>query len=246
MFAGLSLVLLINVALVVHVIKAGRNMLWIWALLLLPPLGAIAYVLVELLPGLYAAPDTQRSLRSLRQVVDPNRDLREASVNASVADTVATKARLGTEQSRRGDHAAAIATFKSGLRGLYEYDPTLLQGLAEAQFAASDFASARDSLEALARHNPEYRAPTAKLLYARALEAVGELARAEVEYRAAADIFPGAEAKTRHALLLKRVGKAAEARELLQELVKSAEVAPRHVRRSQGEWFALARRALAD
>lgn len=245
-FAGLSLVFLINVALVVHVIKTGRNMLWIWALLLLPPLGALAYVVVEVLPGLYGAPGTQRGLRTLRKVVDPNHALRAASVTAAVTDTVAAKAHLGAEQSRRGDHAAAIETFRSGLRGLYEHDPTLLQGLAEAQFAAGEFSAARESLEALTRHNPEFRSPAAQLLYARALEAEGDLARAEAAYRDAAGTFPGAEAKTRYALLLKRAGKTGPARELLQDIVKGAEIAPRHVRRSQAEWYALARRALAE
>lgn len=246
-FGGISLfVVLMQVALVVHVIKTGRNMLWIWALALLPGLGSLAYFLVEVLPGVFGSRGAQGLFRSMRRVVDPNRGLRQASVTAAVTDTVAAKVRLAAEQSRRGNHAVAIETYRSGLRGLYEHDPTLLLGLSEAQHALGDIGAARTSLEALFQHNPEFKSPSGHLLYARVLETAGELARAEIEYRAVAAYFPGAEAKLRLALLLKQVGKQPEARELLQDLLSSAAIAPGHVRRSQGQWISLARRALSD
>lgn len=43
----------IQVALIVHVIRTGRNSLWIWAIALLPLAGPIAYLLVEVMPGLW-------------------------------------------------------------------------------------------------------------------------------------------------------------------------------------------------
>jgi hypothetical protein len=46
---------LVQAALIVHVIKTGRNQLWIWVLLLLPGAGPIAYVAVELLPSMRSA-----------------------------------------------------------------------------------------------------------------------------------------------------------------------------------------------
>ena len=137
--------LLVQVALVVHVIKTGRTTLWIWVLVLLPMVGSIAYVLVEILPGLLGSRATQGVLKGVRRAIDPNRELRQATVRAAIVDTVATKARLGAELTRRGDHAAAIATYRAGLRGIYEHDPTLLLGLAEAQFAAGDAPAARAS-----------------------------------------------------------------------------------------------------
>ena len=48
----------------------------------------------------------------------------------------------------------------------------------------------------------------------------------------------------RHAQLLKQIGKAAEARAALDDVLKTAELAPRHVRRAQAEWLAIARREL--
>ncbi len=241
-FAGLSIVFLLQIALVVHVLRTGRNTMWIWALLLLPAVGTVAYFIVELLPELMGSRGVRQGLRGLQRVADPNRDLRAATVGAAVTDTVASKLRLGEEQTRRGNHAAAIETFRSGLKGLYEFDPTLLQGLAIAQHATGDAAGARLSLEALRSHNPEFRSPDAHLLLARTLEELGDLPAAEREYRAVAAYFPGAQAKVRHAQLLKQLGRLADANQIFDEVKRSAAIAPAHVRRSQGEWYRIAER----
>ncbi len=236
---------LLQVGLIVHVIKTGRNTIWIYVLLFLPGAGPIAYLVVEVLPGLFASRTGRAAARGVRRAIDPNRDLRDASARAALTDTVASKARLGTELSRRGDFAGAIETYRSGLRGLYEFDPTLLIGLAQAQFASADPAGARASLEALIQHNPGSKTPDVHLLYARALEGEGNVARAAAEYRAVAPSYPGAEAKVRFAQFLGKQGQRAEANEVLDDVLKIAELAPRHVRKAQAEWITLARQERA-
>jgi hypothetical protein len=237
----LLLSVLIQVALIVHVIKTGRNTIWIWVLVLLPMAGSLAYIVVEILPGLAGSRLARTTARGLRRAIDPSRELRDASARAAVTDTVEAKRALGTELARRGDYAGAAQTYRSGLRGLYEFDPTLLLGLAEAQFAAGDPAAARASLDDLIAHNPEFKSPDGHLLYARALEAEGNRAKAESEYRAVAGYYPGAEAKVRFAQFLRREGKAAEAGAVLDDVLRTAQLAPRHVRRAQAEWIALAK-----
>jgi hypothetical protein len=235
--------ILVQVALIAHVVKTGRPVIWIWVLLV-PGVGTLAYVVVELLPELLRSRATQSAVRGIGRAVDPDRDLRQASATAAVSDTVVAKARLGAELARRGDYAAAAETYRAGLKGLYEHDPTLLLGLAEAQFAAGDAAGARQSLDALIANNPDFKSADGHLLYARALEAEGNLAKAESQYRAVAAYYPGAEARVRHAQLLKRTGRPDEARAELSDVLKTAELAPRHVRRAQAEWLAIARREL--
>src|SRR5262249_21383201 len=145
---------LVQVLLIVHVIKTGRNTIWIWVLVLLPMAGPLAYLIVEVLPDLFGSRFGRSTARGVRRAIDPNRELRDASARAAVTDTVDAKKALGAELARRGDYAAAIQIYRSGLRGLYEFDPTLLLGLAEAQFASGDAAGARTSLDDLIAHNP--------------------------------------------------------------------------------------------
>jgi hypothetical protein len=238
--------LLIQVALVVHVIKTGRNTLWIWVLVLLPLAGTLAYIFVEIVPGLLGTRTARGAARSVRSALDPDRELRRAAARASLTDTVAAKAEFGAQRAQRGDYAGAIETYRSGLKGLYEHDPTLLLGLAEAQFAGGDPAGARASLDQLRTHNPHFKSTEGHLLYARALEGEGNLARAESEFRALAGYYPGAEAKVRLGQLLRRTGNQSEARATFEEVLKTAELAPRHVRRAQSEWLAIAQRELTS
>jgi hypothetical protein len=57
--------------------------------------------------------------------------------------------------------------------------------------------------------------------------------------------YPGAEARLRYGLLLKRRGKLQEARQVLKDLLDGAKLAPPHYRRAQAEWLDRARRELS-
>ena len=59
--------LIVQVLLVIHVIKTGRNTIWIWVLMLLPyGVGALAYLAVEVIPELLRSRQTTRAVRGKR------------------------------------------------------------------------------------------------------------------------------------------------------------------------------------
>ncbi len=244
----MSLIFILTIAvqacLIVHVIKTGRNTLWIWAIGLLPVAGSLAYLVVEILPALFAGRTARRTKAGIGRLIDPDRNLREAAAAVEVSGNVDARRRLGEEHRQRGQFAEAIAVYQGGLRGIFEHDPTLLLGLAQAQFAASDFAGARATLERLIEHNPDFKSPEGHLTYARSLEELGALDEAEYEYAALAPGYPGAEARLRYALLLKRRGKLDEAHSILKDLLDGAKVAPAHYRKAQSEWLERARREI--
>lgn len=236
--------LAVQACLIVHVIKTGRNTLWIWAIALLPAAGSLAYVVVEILPAAFGGRTARRTGAGVRRMLDPNRDLRRAAAEVEVSGNVDARRRLAEEMVERGQYAEAATVYLAGLRGIFEHDPTLLLGLARAQFAATDFAGARASLERLMQHNPDFKSADGHLLYARALEAQSALDEAEHEYEAVAPAYPGAEARLRYALLLKRRGKLAQAQALFKDLLDGARLAPAHYRKAQARWLDQARREL--
>ncbi|MGO9512218.1 MAG: tetratricopeptide repeat protein [Steroidobacteraceae bacterium] len=236
--------LAVQAALIVHVIKTGRNSLWIWAIALLPPVGPIAYVAVEILPELVGGRTARRARAGMQRMIDPDRELRRASVEVEISGNVDARRRLAEELLDRNQYDAAIEIYEGGLKGVFEHDPTLLLGLARAQFAKNNFAAARVAMERLIQHNPEFKSADGQLLYARTLEAQDALDEAEHEYAAVAPGYPGAEARFRYALLLKRRGKLEEARGILKDLLDGAKLGPAHYRRAQAQWLDRARREL--
>src|SRR5229473_2484541 len=185
------LLLLIQAALIVHVIKTGRNQLWIWAIFLLPGIGALAYLAAEILPELFGGRTARRAKAGIGRMIDPNRDLRRATAEVEISGNADARRRLGEELFERAQYAEAIEVYRAGLKGIFEHDPALLLGTGRAQFRKEDFAAARTTLELLRQHNPDFKSADAQLLYARTLEAQGALDEAEREYALIAPGFPG-------------------------------------------------------
>jgi len=242
----LILSLLVQAAFIVHVIKTGRNQLWIWVLIIpgLALAGILAYLVVEILPALFRSRAAQRAGRGLRKAMDPERDLRRYESEVRVADNVASRQRYAEELVHRERYDEAIAQYREALTGLYEHDPNLMLGLAQAQFGKGEASAARATLDELIRHNPDFRSPTGHLLYARALEAEGNVPKALEEYAVLAPSYPGAEASVRYAQLLKAQGRVAEAQKVVRELLEQARIAPAHYRRAQRSWLDAAQRLL--
>lgn len=236
--------ILVQVALIVHVIRTGRNSLWIWVLALLPMAGPIAYLLVEILPEVMGGRTARRAVSSVRKTLDPSRDLREAHKVARLTNSIDAKRRLADEQLASGLYDDAIASYRATLTGFYEHDPHLLLGLARALFAKGDATGARQALDDLIAANPDFRSIDGHILYARALEGEGNLAKAAEEYEALVGYDAGAEARYRQAALLKRMGQPERATDLFRRLVEDAELTSRHARQLQKEWLDLARKEL--
>jgi hypothetical protein len=242
----LILLYIVQALLIVHVIKTGRNFLWIWVLLLLPfGLGAITYVAVELIPALLKSRGARRTARGIRKAMDPGADLRRYESEARVGGgNVASRQRYAEELMRHERFPEAITQYREALTGLYEHDPNLMLGLAQAQFGQGDAGAARVTLDDLIRLNPDFRSPQGHLLYARALAAEGNVQKALQEYKVLAPSYPGAEAAVRYAQLLEAQGERAEAQRVARELLEQARIAPGHYRRAQRPWLEAAQRLL--
>src|SRR5262250_1541101 len=137
--------LLIQAGFIIHVIKTGRNQLWIWVLIIpgLALAGILAYIVVEILPELVRSRTAQRTARGFRRAIDPGADLRRYESEARVAGNVASRQRYAQELVRHGRFDDAISQYREALAGLYQHDPNLMLGLAQAQFGKGDAAATR-------------------------------------------------------------------------------------------------------
>ncbi|MBN8213177.1 MAG: tetratricopeptide repeat protein [Xanthomonadales bacterium] len=233
---------ILQIGCVVHVVRTGRPMYWIFLLFIGSYIAIAAYLIAEVLPGLGQSRTARRALRGAQDRIDPERRKREATRQLDVADTLDNRRRLAQESFNSGDYQQAAELYRSGLRGLYATDPELMLGLARSQFALNLNADARQTLDELIAANPDFRSDSGHLLYARCLEALGDIPAAIHEYEALVDGFTGEEARVRFGLLLKREGRAAQASEVFSTVLKRSRVAPKYYQREQREWIDIATR----
>ncbi|QJE72824.1 tetratricopeptide repeat protein [Aerophototrophica crusticola] len=229
----------------VHVVRTGQPMFWLLILLMFPFLGSLVYFITIYLPDMRNSRAAAAVVAGASKLVDPDREYREAMAAHAEVPTTENKRRLAQVLVGRGDAAGAVRLYRESLQGMYANDPGILEDLARAQLAGEDHKGALDSITRLREHNPDYHSAEAHLVLARALEGVGRTDEAIEEYQALAGYYPGLEPRCRLALALQRRGQVGPARSLFEEIVRTADRAPKHVRDAQKDWIKVARSNLA-
>ena len=91
------IVLLLDISLIYHASKTGRLQPWAFIILMVPLIGALAYIVVELVPEWLSGPDAQQARKRIAGKLDPEKLYRELSDRLANADTVANRAALAAE-----------------------------------------------------------------------------------------------------------------------------------------------------
>lgn len=229
----------------VHLVRTGRPYYWIWLILIGSFLGSAVYIITQVIPELRNDPASRKLVRNVQDRIDPERQRRRIAQQLDVADTVDNRRKLAEECMRLGDYANAAELYQSVLKGIYASDAAFLLGLAQAQAGQQQYAAARDTLDALIKANPDFRSDDGHFLYARCLEELGEHARALEEYQVLSTSYPGEEARLRYGLLLKQAGRPHDARQVFEDMLKRARVAPKYYRRKEKEFLDAAQKELA-
>jgi hypothetical protein len=242
----LALILvLLDVTLVFHAVKTGRVRPWAFIILLVPGIGALAYIVVELVPELLSGPEAQKARRRIANKLDPEKQYRLLSSQLQTADTVANRAAVAAECLEVARFDEARQHYDHVLKQQAGDEPLYALGKARAEFGLNLPGDAIATLDAMRSRWPNFESAEGHLLYARALAGTGRTEEALHEFEAVSRYFPGAEARVRYGLLLDQLGRASEARVVLTELLIQMKRAPKYVRKVQAEWLAIAEKHLA-
>lgn len=241
----LALVLVaIDTIFIVHAARTGRLCPWAYIILAIPVAGALAYVLVELVPALLNGLEGQEARRRIRRALDPERRYRALADQLAVADTIANRATLAQECRQLGLFDEARGHYDDILARPHGAEPIFMLGRAQAEFGLGRFDDAVATLDELKARWPAYESGEGHLLYACALEESGRAEAALAEYDALARYCTGAEPRVRRGLLLRKLGRDNDADASLARVLIEFGRAPKFVRKAQAEWIAVAERAL--
>jgi hypothetical protein len=238
-------ILLLDITLIYHASRTGRLQPWAFIILMIPLVGALAYIVVELVPEWFGSPGAQQARKRIAGKLDPEKAYRELSDRLAGSDTIANRQALAAECLKVGRFDEAERHYNHVLKLPMGDEPAYALGKAQAQFGLNRPADALATLDDLKERWPDFESAEGHLLYARSLAEVGRTDEALDEYHALSAYFPGAEARVRYGMLLKLVGRTAEARVVFNELLIQMRRAPRYLREAQAEWLSIAEKQLS-
>ena len=242
----LALSLLFSILLAVHVVRTGREMYWLFIILMFQPLGGVVYAIVHVLPDVFGGATARKITRAARESLDPTREYREAKIACDDTPTVRNQSRLAAAAAALGKHDEAERLYAEAAQGIHAEDPALLMGRANALLELNRPGEALPILESLGKDPSRGRTPAAALALGRAYEGLGRVAEADTAYQWAAERLPGFEGYARYAAFMARHGRRAEAAEALADIDKRLAKLNATFRKEARYWRDLAAKAVAE
>jgi hypothetical protein len=230
----------------VHCIRSGRNPYWILPILVFPLVGSLAYLLVEVLPGLGARREMRMAKAEVVRKIDPDREVRAARDSLDLADTAANRVDLADALSEQGKWDEASLHYREALAKAPAGDRTSQLKLARARLEAGDGHDARRLLETLPESASAAENDRAAMLLARALAECGDVDAAIALFDDIGKRMPGAEAQCRQAALLIEQGRDEDAVAPLAEAEARAKRLDRFERAKHRDMYEWAAATLAE
>lgn len=240
------LIIGLQVACIVHLMRRGGNPMWVTALIFLPVVSAIAYFFVEILPGLGQNRHVRTARAKAVSALDPERELRAARDALDLADTAANRLRVADALAGLGRNGEAVPLYRELIRMTAGEPDVRTQGkLAEALYETGQGAEALALLDAAPEPLGQSDRDRRILLRAKLLEHLGRAEEALERYADIITRMPGEEARCRYAALLIAQGWDRKALVVLEEVEKRMKRMDRQQRAAEADMYRWATDTLA-
>lgn len=232
-YAGIAF----TIAMAVTCVRRGQAQPWLWIILFLPTVGALVYLVSEVLgaSSFGSRPSRKVSRRELRLAEAEVRRLDNAEAWTDYAHALrsrgeAARALAAAEKAVEKDAASLRARYELGL----------------ARLDAGESGAAIEPLASVVEQAPNHDSGEARFALALAYERHGdkESARLTLETLARTTSLP--KVLYRLASLQAEAGDREKARESLERIIEEADYVPNYHRRQVRPWVRKARRALAS
>jgi hypothetical protein len=233
---AIGLSLLIQIALIIHVLRTGRPMWWIAVILFAPVIGSAVYVVLEILPSFGLFGFLRRAEASALALIDPGREVRDARAALDTAPTMGNRLRLANAYLANEDWQMAEDNFAQCLAGQFADDPAALLGHARALVELGRHEEALARISQLRQVGRE--GPAEALVFARAAAATGQIGPADEAFAFATKRLPDLEAQARYIRFLRAQGREADALEQLGDLDRRLDKVPAHFKHDAKRWRA--------
>jgi len=218
---------------ILHFVQRRPDTYWLFIIIMGGGIGALVYIGVEVIPD-------ARLLAGMYQVFPRRKRIK--ALEAMVVDnpSVGNYEELGDLLLEDGKYARARECFDKVIARTDAIDPRYRRAL--SALALNDLAAAEADLADVTSRDPKYDYQRAAGLHAHVLAKLGRAAEADALFEAVTTTSTLTETEYNYASFLAEQGRAAEAREWVDRVLRKKATMPDYIRRRERPWF---RRAAA-
>jgi len=211
-----------------HFARRRPDMYWLWIILIGGALGALVYIFIEVIPDVGL-------MRSAFQVFPRRKRIKELEGLVLDNPSVGNYEELGDLYLDDQQFARARECFDRVISRTDEIDPVYRRALCE--MALDDFAAAAADLDRVVARDPKYDYQRAAGLQAHALAKTGEGEKADGLFTQVLQTSTLSETQYNYACFLAAHGRATQARDWAERILRKKATMPDYIRRRERGWF---------
>jgi Uncharacterized protein conserved in bacteria containing a divergent form of TPR repeats len=203
---------------VYHCYTHRNNYYWIFAIIFLPLVGSILYLLMNV----FQKRDIEKVQESLVTAINPSKKIKDLEKKFKFSETFENQVSLADAYLNEGMYEEAIKNYRASLKDVFVNDFYVISKLVEAYYYAEDYDNTIQYVDKI-KDNPSFRKSKASFLYGLALEKTGNMASAEEYLRVFDAPYSNFNERLELSRFLVRQNKIEEAKEVLQEMISESE-----------------------
>jgi hypothetical protein len=213
---------------IIHFIRRRPDTYWLWIILMFPGIGALAYIFIQVIPDFGL-------LRTSFQVFPRRKRIRQLQGMILDNPSIGNYEELGDLYLDDGQYVKARECFDRVLAREESIDPLYRRAL--CALALNDYNAAIADLEKVTARDAKYDYQRAAGLLAHAWGKIGERDKASTLFAEVTETSTLSETQFNYASFLAETGRAAEAREWAERILRKKATMPDYIRRRERPWF---------
>jgi len=223
---------------VVHCLRKGTQTMWIWLIIFLPLIGCIAYIIMEMVNR-----NSMQSMQSgMGNIIYPAAKIKKLEKQLEFSDTFNNRIMLADAYLSAGNTDKAIQIYETSLTGAFKENEHVLIQLVTAYYETQRY---NDAIKVARKvyNNPAFHTH-GHVLYAMALDKIGEADLAEQEFNTMKGKYSYFEARYQYGLFLVNKSRISEAQKIFADIVNEFSYLSSFEKRNNRVWYNNAKQEL--
>ena len=223
---------------VVHCLRKGTQTMWIWLIIFLPLIGCIAYIIMEMVNR-----NSMQNIQSgMGNIIYPAAKIKKLEKQLEFSDTFNNRIMLADAYLSAGNTDKAIQIYETSLTGAFKENEHVLIQLVTAYYETQRYSDAIKVARKVYK-NPAFHTH-GHVLYAMALDKIGEADLAEKEFNTMKGKYSYFEARYQYGAFLINKNRVSEAQKIFKDIVNEFSYLSSFEKRNNRVWYNNAKQEL--